>query len=79
MSLLSKLKYTMPSCTFFYAILCIFDHLPSTHTHTPVVVFDTVDLVFCVHSKRNSIQALVTDDTAEATWMVGLAQGLQDL
>ena len=46
---------------------------------SPVVVFETVDLVFSVHGEGHSVKALVTDDTAETAWVVRLPQGLQDL
>jgi hypothetical protein len=48
-------------------------------THIPVVVFDTVNLVLCVHSEGHSIQTVVTDDTTETARVVGLPKGLQDL
>lgn len=44
-----------------------------------MVVFDTVDPIFGVHSEGHSIKALVTDDTAETAWVVRLPEGLQDL
>ena len=44
-----------------------------------MVVFDAVDLVLRVHGEGDSIQTLVADDAAEAAWVVGFAQGLQDL
>lgn len=44
-----------------------------------MVVFDTVDPIFSVHSEGHSIKALVTDDTAETAWVVRLTEGLQDL
>lgn len=46
---------------------------------SPVVVFDTVDLIFSVHSEGHSIKALITDDTAETAGVVRLPEGLQDL
>lgn len=45
----------------------------------PVVVLDAVDLILGVHGEGDSIQALVTDDTAETAGVVGLPQSLQDL
>lgn len=44
-----------------------------------MVIFEAVDLIFRVHGEGHSIKALVTDDTAEAAWVVGLPQGLEDL
>lgn len=43
---------------------------------SPVVIFEAVDLIFRVHGEGHSVKALVTDDTAEAAWVVGLPQGL---
>lgn len=43
-----------------------------------MVVLDTVDLIFSVHSEGYSIKALITDDTAEAARVVRLPEGLQD-
>lgn len=44
-----------------------------------MVIFEAVDLIFRVHSEGHSVKALITDDTAEAAWVVGLPQGLEDL
>lgn len=41
-----------------------------------MVVFDTVNIVFHIYSEGDSIQALVTHNTAEAARMVGLSKGL---
>lgn len=46
---------------------------------SPVVILEAVDLIFRVHGEGHSIKALVTDDTAETAWVVGLPQGLEDL
>lgn len=43
-----------------------------------MVVFETVDLIFSVHSEGHSIKALITDDTAETAGVVRLPEGLQD-
>lgn len=43
---------------------------------SPVVIFEAVDLIFRVQGEGHSIKALVTDDTAETAWVVGLPQGL---
>lgn len=51
----------------------------SCNTPSPVVVSETVDLVFSVHSERHAVKALITDDTAETTRVVWLSQSLQDL
>lgn len=51
----------------------------SCSTPSPVVVSETVDLVFSVHSERHTVKALVTDDTAETARVVRLSQSLQDL
>lgn len=44
-----------------------------------MVVFDTVDLIFSVHSEGHSIKALITDDAAETSRVVRLPKGLQNL
>lgn len=46
---------------------------------SPVVIFEAVDLILRVHGEGHAVEALVTDDTAEAAWVVGLPQGLEDL
>ena len=46
---------------------------------SPVVVFETVDLIFSVYGEGHSIKALITDDTAETARVVWLSEGLQDL
>lgn len=43
-----------------------------------MVVFETVDLIFGVHSEGHSVKALITDDTAETARVVRLPEGLQD-
>lgn len=60
----------MLSCSF--EILC-------DKWRSPVVVFETVDLIFSVHSEGHSVKALITDDTAETAGVVRLPKGLQDL
>lgn len=45
-------------------------------SRSPVVILEAVDLIFRVHGEGHSVKALVTDDTAEAAWVVGLPQGL---
>lgn len=57
------------SCMVFRWIHC-------SRCSSPVVIFETVDLIFRVHGEGHSVKALVTDDTAEAAWVVGLPQGL---
>lgn len=37
-----------------------------------VIISDTVDLVLRVHSERNPIQTLITDDAAETARVIGL-------
>lgn len=44
-----------------------------------VVVFDTVDIVLHIYSEGHPVQTFFTHHTAEAAWMVGLAQRLEDL
>lgn len=44
-----------------------------------MIVSDAVDVVVSVHGEGHTVQALVTHGTPEAAWVVGLAQGLQDL
>lgn len=51
----------------------------SCNTPSPVVVSETVDLVFSVHGERHAVKALITDDTAETARVVRLSQSLQDL
>lgn len=43
-----------------------------------MVVFDTVDLIFGVHSEGYSVEALVADHTAETAGVVRLPESLQD-
>ena len=49
------------------------------HIHSLVVIPDAVNLVLCIYSEWHAIQALITDDAAEATRVIGFAQCLQDL